>query len=206
VRRRVEEPGDTPAPPLPPPPLPPSAGQGLLAQPAPNQAAPNQPDAEHIDATQTHPVGHRAARREARRKAKGVAQGAAQRSRTKPSQRVAARLGLPERKPDPEPLETNEVRVLVVGTAAWLVAFVVLLPLYDRLMTAGRGWWLWTCLAGFGLGLWGIYLVRRRRAALARALPQTGRPDGAEDRAEDRAEDQVEDPMDGAMEDRRGRS
>jgi hypothetical protein len=99
---------------------------------------------------------------------------------------VAARLGLPERKPDPEPLETNEVRVLLVGTAAWLVAFVVLLPLYDRLMTAGRGWWLWTCLAGFGLGLWGIYLVRRRRAALARPLPQTGRPDRAEDRVDDR--------------------
>jgi hypothetical protein len=75
---------------------------------------------------------------------------------------VAARLGLPERKPDPEPLEGNPVRVVQVGTAAWLVAFVILLPYYDRLMTAGHGWWLWTCLAGFGLGLWGIYLVRRR--------------------------------------------
>jgi Protein of unknown function (DUF2530) len=88
--------------------------------------------------------------------------------RKKASQRIAARLGLPERRPDPPPLETNEVRVLYVGTLAWLVAFVILLPYYDRLMTAGRAWWVWTCLAGFGLGLWGIYLVRRRRAALAR--------------------------------------
>ena len=28
-------------------------------------------------------------------------------------------------------------------------------------------WWLWTCLAGFGLGLFGLEYCRRRRKARA---------------------------------------
>jgi len=28
-------------------------------------------------------------------------------------------------------------------------------------------WWLWTCLAGFGLGLFGLEYCRRRRRARA---------------------------------------
>lgn len=64
-----------------------------------------------------------------------------------------------------------------LGTAAWLLAFLILLPYYDRLMRAGHGWWLWTCLAGFGLGLWGSYLVRRHRAARARTPGAGAVPD-----------------------------
>jgi hypothetical protein len=54
-----------------------------------------------------------------------------------------------------------------VGTGLWLLAFVALLPFYSRLEESGRLWWLWTCLAGFGLGLFGVEYCRRRRKARA---------------------------------------
>jgi hypothetical protein len=66
---------------------------------------------------------------------------------------------------DVEPLDVDGVRTIEVGTALWLVAFVALLPFYGRLQDAGRGWWLWTCLAGFGLGMFGLEYCRRRRRA-----------------------------------------
>jgi len=70
---------------------------------------------------------------------------------------------------DVEPLDVDGVRTVEVGTALWLVAFVALLPFYGRLQDADRGWWLWTCLAGFGLGLFGLEYCRRRRKARAAA-------------------------------------
>ncbi|MCW2759790.1 MAG: hypothetical protein JWO46_3536, partial [Nocardioidaceae bacterium] len=42
------------------------------------------------------------------------------------------------------------------------------LPFVSRLREDGHLWWLWTCLAGFGLGMAGWdYCRRRRRARLA---------------------------------------
>jgi hypothetical protein len=49
----------------------------------------------------------------------------------------------------------------------WLIAFVALLPFYGELEEHGRLWWLWTCLAGCGLGLFGLEYCRRRRKARA---------------------------------------
>lgn len=66
---------------------------------------------------------------------------------------------------DVEPLDVDGVRTVEVGTAAWLVAFVALLPFYGRLEDSDNEWWLWTCLAGFGLGLFGLEFCRRRRKA-----------------------------------------
>ena len=63
--------------------------------------------------------------------------------------------------------DVDGVRTVEVGTLAWLIGFVALLPFYGRLDDAGRTWWLWTCLAGFGLGLFGIEYCRRRRRARA---------------------------------------
>lgn len=63
---------------------------------------------------------------------------------------------------DVEPFDTDGVRTITVGTALWLVAFVALLPFYGRLEETGRTWWLWACMAGFGLGLFGIEICRRR--------------------------------------------
>lgn len=66
-----------------------------------------------------------------------------------------------------DPLDVDGVRTVTVGTAIWLVGFLALLPFIGPLRDAGNIWWLWTCLAGFGLGLMGIEYCRRRRQALA---------------------------------------
>ncbi|QIK75362.1 DUF2530 domain-containing protein [Nocardioides piscis] len=66
-----------------------------------------------------------------------------------------------------EPLDVDGVRTVEVGVGVWLVAFVALLPFYGTLQETGRTWWLWTCLAGFGLGLFGLEYCRRRRKARA---------------------------------------
>ena len=66
---------------------------------------------------------------------------------------------------DVDPLDVDGVRTVAVGTGLWLLAFVLLLPFSGRLADADRTWWLWTCLAGFGLGLCGLEYVRRRRRA-----------------------------------------
>lgn len=64
------------------------------------------------------------------------------------------------------------VRTLGAGTVAWLVAFVVLLPFYGTLREQQRLWWLWTCLAGIGLGLLGLEYCRRRRNRLRSQPPR----------------------------------
>jgi hypothetical protein len=62
-----------------------------------------------------------------------------------------------------QPLDVDGVRTVTVGLVLWLVAFVAMLPFYGMLRDSGRGWWPWTCLAGFGLGLLGLEYCRRRR-------------------------------------------
>lgn len=66
---------------------------------------------------------------------------------------------------DVEPLDVDGVRTVEVGTALWLIGFLALLPFYGRLEDSGNEWWLWTCLSGFGLGLFGLEYCRRRRKA-----------------------------------------
>jgi hypothetical protein len=72
----------------------------------------------------------------------------------------------PPRRPDPEPLETDDVTVVTVGTALWGVALVVTVVFRDRLGDEGRSSWAWICAAGVLLGLLGVRYVRRRRAAM----------------------------------------
>src|SRR3954471_16871832 len=70
------------------------------------------------------------------------------------------------RRPDPPPLETNDVRAAAVGAAAWTVALIVLLLI--GLPEADR-WWLWVCVTGIAIGLFGIWYIprlQRSRAAL----------------------------------------
>ncbi len=66
-----------------------------------------------------------------------------------------------------QPLDVTGVRTVAVGACLWLVALVALLPFHSSLQEQGRGWWLWTCGAGFGLGLIGLEYCRRRRDRLA---------------------------------------
>ena len=65
----------------------------------------------------------------------------------------------------PEPLEGNDVAIVTAGTIIWFVLFLVQLPFYGWYADHGRAWWIWTCLAGAGLGLLGLWYVRARRAA-----------------------------------------
>jgi hypothetical protein len=70
---------------------------------------------------------------------------------------------------DVDPLDVDGVRTISVGAGLWLLAFVLLLPFYGSLKENDRLWWLWTCLAGFGLGMFGVEYCRRRRRARERA-------------------------------------
>ena len=71
------------------------------------------------------------------------------------------------RRPDPEPLETNDVLIVSAGTVVWGLALVVLLVLGDR-VGDDRDSWVWVAAAGTFLGLVGVRYVRRRRAARQR--------------------------------------
>ena len=76
-----------------------------------------------------------------------------------PSRRVS--------RPDPAPLEIDDVKVVAVVTAAWALGLLVLLVL--RL--AGNdvhGWWMVMCGYGLALGLYGVRYCRRRHEAIAR--------------------------------------
>ncbi|MDQ1641106.1 MAG: hypothetical protein QOJ90_457 [Actinomycetota bacterium] len=72
------------------------------------------------------------------------------------------------RRADPPPLETDDVRIVGLGTALWVVALVVCLLLRDRLSANGHDSWVWVALAGAFLGLVGLRYVVRRRSALRR--------------------------------------
>jgi hypothetical protein len=73
-----------------------------------------------------------------------------------------------QRRPDPPPIQSDDVRIAAVGAAAFAVALVVLLfvPL-----DSGDRWWRWVCLVGFLMGLFGCWYVPRlqRRRAEAEA-------------------------------------
>jgi Protein of unknown function (DUF2530) len=68
----------------------------------------------------------------------------------------------------PPPLEGNDQLVTAAGTAAWAIALVVLLIVRDRLPADAR-WWIWTCVSGLVLGLFGLWYVPRLKRARAKA-------------------------------------
>ena len=78
-----------------------------------------------------------------------------------------------------KPLDVDGVQTVLVGTVLWAVAFVVLLFFRGELEEQGRAWWLWTALAGAGLGMLGFEYTRRRRDAIARVRRyRSEHPDG----------------------------
>ena len=71
------------------------------------------------------------------------------------------------RRPDPEPLESDEVRLVMGGTALWALAFLVLVV--ARVAGADiHRWWMTMCACGAVMGLVGLRYCLRRRAAIAR--------------------------------------
>jgi hypothetical protein len=77
------------------------------------------------------------------------------------------RVVAPPRRPDPAPLETNDVAIVASGSVLWMVALVVLLVL-KATGTGVHDWWLVMCAEGAVLGLIGVRLCQRRRNAIAR--------------------------------------
>ncbi|AXG79476.1 DUF2530 domain-containing protein [Streptomyces paludis] len=73
------------------------------------------------------------------------------------------------RHPAPEPLEGPVVGTITAGTIIWFALFLLQLPFYGWYSDHGHTAWIWTCLAGAGLGLIGIRYVRGRDAAIKRA-------------------------------------
>ncbi|TDD61245.1 DUF2530 domain-containing protein [Actinomadura darangshiensis] len=71
----------------------------------------------------------------------------------------------PPRRPDPPPIESNDVHASAAGAIAFAVALVVLLivglPSDDR-------WWLWVCGVGIVIGLFGMWYIPRLQAGRAR--------------------------------------
>lgn len=76
---------------------------------------------------------------------------------------------------DVEPLDVDGVRTMTIGCVLWTVATIAVLPFVGRLAESGRDWWVWTCLAGLGLGLMGLEYCRRRRSALSAQRAGAGR-------------------------------
>lgn len=74
----------------------------------------------------------------------------------------------PPRRPDPAPLEADDVLVLRVGMGLFAVLFVVLLVLRGTLAAHDVQWWLAVPPLGIVLGLLGERFCRRRLAAIAR--------------------------------------
>ncbi len=72
------------------------------------------------------------------------------------------------RRPPPQPLPVDTVRVVAVGTALWGLALVAALVALPWLRSHDRLWWLWTALAGVLLGLLGLSVTVRQRRRDAR--------------------------------------
>jgi hypothetical protein len=63
----------------------------------------------------------------------------------------------------PAAVQINARRITAVGTALFFLGFVVLLPFYGWLGRHDHRIWLWTCLAGAILGVFGYTIMRRHR-------------------------------------------
>ena len=72
------------------------------------------------------------------------------------------------RRPDPPPLQTNDTAVVLVGTSLWAGALLVLAVLELGDLARVRGWWMGMCGYGVALGAFGLWYVRRRKAAIDR--------------------------------------
>lgn len=67
-----------------------------------------------------------------------------------------------------QPMETNDVLIVAIGTALFAVAFVVLLALRASLEHSGHGRWPWIALSGMLLGLIGLVYCRRRQQRMSK--------------------------------------
>jgi hypothetical protein len=106
-------------------------------------------------------------------------------------QRPARPAGQRPARPAPPVREADDRLVTSAITAGWAVALVVL-ALARNTLPPGSQWWVWTCAAGFGMGLFGLWYVpmlkrRRARAARSRASGTQSSGPGSEYESRDSA-------------------
>lgn len=63
----------------------------------------------------------------------------------------------------PPAVQIDARRIVMIGTVIWFVGFVVLLGFWGWLGHHDHRVWLWTCLAGWVLGLIGIAVIGKHR-------------------------------------------
>jgi hypothetical protein len=81
---------------------------------------------------------------------------------------VTESRGTQPRPEPPPPLEANERVVTGVITAGWALALIILVIVRGSLPADAR-WWVWTCAAGFTMGLFGLWYVPRLQRSRARS-------------------------------------
>lgn len=67
-----------------------------------------------------------------------------------------------------QPMETNDVMIVAIGTVLFAIAFLVMLPMHSSLQHSGHGRWLWVALAGAVLGVVGLVYCRRRAQRMSK--------------------------------------
>jgi hypothetical protein len=78
-------------------------------------------------------------------------------------------------------METDDVRIVALGTVLWLIALVATLVFHDRLAEQGNDDWVWIALAGVFLGFVGLRHVRRRRITPGAGPAAPDRADSSRD-------------------------
>jgi H+/Cl- antiporter ClcA len=80
------------------------------------------------------------------------------------------------RRPTPAPLEANDQLVTAMITAGWAIALIVLLVIRTHIPASDR-WWIWTCVTGLGLGVFGLLYVPRLKRSRERAARRRAEAD-----------------------------
>ncbi|TAL41431.1 MAG: DUF2530 domain-containing protein [Salinibacterium sp.] len=68
-----------------------------------------------------------------------------------------------ERRPDPEPVQTDDRKAILVGIVLWVIGLAAAVFYIGPLTAAGDAWWLWTCVTGLALGVIGLLYTHWRQ-------------------------------------------
>jgi Protein of unknown function (DUF2530) len=76
------------------------------------------------------------------------------------------------RREAPPPLEGDARVITLTLTGAWVAALIIVVLLRHHLPDPHR--WIWTCVTGVGLGLFGLFYVPRLMRSRERAASRRG--------------------------------
>jgi len=77
-------------------------------------------------------------------------------------------------------MDVDLAKVVLIGTVLYAIAAVILLPMHASLTNDGHGRWPWIAVSGVGLGLLGLYYLKRRDRAIARDAAAKGGAGGSQ--------------------------